>query len=114
MSGAAVAVIALLVVGWSITQYFGNEAADEIRANQVSHSKVLIRMMVDNMGEADHLVGTMAASPGNIPALEHGGAQALKLANSVMDRYCQALEGSVCYLMDLKGLTIACFQPQPG
>jgi hypothetical protein len=107
MSGAAMAVITLLLVGWFTTQYFSNEAADEIRSTQVSHTKVLIRMMMDNMGEADHLVSTMAASPWTVPVLEHPDAQNLELANSVMDRYCQALEGSVCCLMDLKGRTIA-------
>jgi diguanylate cyclase (GGDEF)-like protein/PAS domain S-box-containing protein len=107
MSGAALAVIGLLVLGWCITQYFGNEAGDEIRANQVSHTKVLIRMMVDNMGEADHLARTMAAAPWIIPALERPEAQSLKLANAVMDRFSNALTGSVCYLLDLNGLTIA-------
>jgi diguanylate cyclase (GGDEF)-like protein/PAS domain S-box-containing protein len=107
MSGAVVGVIALLLLGWFTTEYFSDEAAKEIRSNQASHAKVLVRMMMDKMEEADHLVTTMAASPSIAPALERADVQSLKLANSVMDRYCLALEGSVCYLMDLKGMTIA-------
>jgi diguanylate cyclase (GGDEF)-like protein/PAS domain S-box-containing protein len=106
MSGAAMAVIALLVLGWFITQYFGDEATKEIRSNQVSHAKVLVRMMVDKMEEADHLVSTMAASPWIAPALENRAAQTLELADSVLDRYSQALPGSVCYLMNLNGMTV--------
>ena len=107
MSGAVVAVIALLILGWFTTEYFSDEATKEIKSIQVSHAKVLVRMMMDKMEEADHLVTTMAASPWIAPPLEHPDVQGLALANSVMDRYCQALEGSVCYLMDLQGLTIA-------
>ena len=107
MAGAAVAVIALLFLGWFTTQYFSDEASKEIRSNQESYAKVLVRMMVDKMDEADHLVSTMAASPWLAPALEHEDPQTLDLVNSVLDRYSQALTGSVCYLMDKNGLTIA-------
>lgn len=107
MSGAAVAVIALVLLGWFTTQYFSDEATKEIRSTQQSYAKVLVRMMVDKMDEADHLVSTMAASPWLAPVLEHKDAQTLELVNSVLDRYSQALTGSVCYLMDLNGLTIA-------
>ena len=107
MAGAAVAVIALLLLGWFTTQYFSDEATKEIRSNQESYAKVLVRMMVDKMDEADHLVSTMAASPWLVPALDKRDAQTLELANSVLDRYSQALPGSVCYLMDRNGLTIA-------
>jgi diguanylate cyclase (GGDEF)-like protein/PAS domain S-box-containing protein len=107
MAGAAVAVIALLLLGWVTTQYFSDEAAKEIRSNQESYAKVLVRMMVDKMDEADHLVSTMAASPWLVLAFENRDAQTFELANSVLDRYSRALTGSVCYLMDLNGLTIA-------
>jgi diguanylate cyclase (GGDEF)-like protein/PAS domain S-box-containing protein len=107
MTGAAVAVIALLFLGWFTTQYFSDEATKETRSYQESYAKVLVRMMVDKMDEADHLVSTMAASPWLVPALDKTDAQTLELANSVLDRYNQALSGSVCYLMDRNGLTIA-------
>jgi diguanylate cyclase (GGDEF)-like protein/PAS domain S-box-containing protein len=107
MAGAAVAVIALLLLGWCTTQHFSDEATKEIRSNQKSYAKVLIRMMVDKMDEADHLVSTMAASPWLVPVFDKRDAQTLELANSVLDRYSMALTGSVCYLMDRNGLTIA-------
>ncbi|MHB9072995.1 MAG: PAS domain S-box protein [Desulfobaccales bacterium] len=107
MAGAAVLVIALLLLGWFTTQYFSDEATKETRSNQESYAKVLIRMMVDKMDESDHLVSTMAASPWLVLAFDNRDAQTLELANSVLDRYSQALTGSVCYLMDKNGLTIA-------
>ncbi|MFZ5449203.1 MAG: PAS domain S-box protein [Thermodesulfobacteriota bacterium] len=107
MSGAMVAVLAMLLLGWVTTQYFGEEAAKELRSNQESHAKVFVRMMQDKMEEADHLASTMAASPWIAPVLEHKDALTLEAANSVLDRYSQTLPGSVCYLMNLEGLTIA-------
>jgi diguanylate cyclase (GGDEF)-like protein/PAS domain S-box-containing protein len=107
ISGAAVAVIGLLVLGWCTTQYFGKRAAVEIRSKQISHAKILIRMMLDNMDESEHLVSTMVVSPWMAPALEQKGSQFLQLANKVLDSYSKALPESVCYLLDLHGLTIA-------
>ncbi|MEJ2671150.1 MAG: PAS domain S-box protein [Deltaproteobacteria bacterium] len=107
MSGAAMAVLALLVLGWLTTQYFGEKATQEIRSNQESHAKVLVLMMLDKMGETDHLVSTMAASPSIASAFAHKDAKTLPLANAVLDRYSKALTGSVCYLIGLNGRTIA-------
>jgi diguanylate cyclase (GGDEF)-like protein/PAS domain S-box-containing protein len=107
LTGAAAAIIVLLMAGWFTTQYFDSEAAQELRNNQDSPAKVLSRLIMDAMEEADHLVGTLAGSLGIFPALESPNPQTLAQANAVLDRYCEALPGSVCYLMDLKGLTIA-------
>ena len=107
MFGAAVAVIALLVAGWFTTQYFGDDAFQEIRTNQESHAKVLYQSMTDKMEETEHLASTLAGSPWIPPALEHRDIQTIEQANSILDRYSLTLPGSVCYLMDLNGLTIA-------
>ena len=59
------------------------------------------------MEETDHLASTMAGSPWIPAALEQRDTRTIEQANSVLDRYSLNLPGSVCYLMDLNGLTVA-------
>jgi len=107
LAGAATAIIVLLMAGWFTTQYFDSEATQELRTTQESPAKVLSRLMMDTMEETDHLVNTLAGSSGIFPALAARDPQTMARANSVLDRYSKALPGSVCYLMDLNGLTVA-------
>jgi diguanylate cyclase (GGDEF)-like protein/PAS domain S-box-containing protein len=107
LMGAAAGVIILLVCGWLLTQRLGNEAFQAERSNQEYKGEVLQGVMLDKMAEADHLVAVMSGSPWVFPALATGQPGRVQEANEVLDRYSQAFPQSVCYLMDLQGVTIA-------
>ena len=59
------------------------------------------------MAEADNLVIIMASCPGIVPSVVTRDTQTIQQANSVLDGYGRISPQSVCYLMDLNGLTIA-------
>ncbi len=105
--GSALGLVLLLSVGWVITQTMGNNATRELESEYEYHAKILGQVLVDKMKEADHLAQVMAGSPEIREALTHTGRNNLQGANAVLDRFSQAVPLSVCYLMDLKGLTIA-------
>ena len=63
--------------------------------------------MIDKMREAERLVTLMSAWPTILPALVSRTPQTIEPANSALDLFSQKVPGSVCYLMDLHGLTIA-------
>ena len=63
--------------------------------------------LTDKMVEADRLVKILSDSPMIFPALASRTPQTIHQANSVLDVCSQTLPESVCYLMDLHGLTIA-------
>ena len=105
--GATAGVIILLVCGWLLTQRLGNEALQAERSNQEYKGEVLQGIMLNKMAEADQLVAVMSGCPWIVPALATGQPGRVREANEVLDRYSQTLPQSVCYLMDLKGVTIA-------
>ena len=107
LMGAAAGVIILLVCGWLLTQRLGNEALQAERSNQEYKGEILQGIMLDKIIEADQLVAVMSGSPWVVPALATGQPGRIHEANEVLDRYSRALPQSVCYLLDLKGVTIA-------
>jgi len=113
--GAAAGLIILLVCGWLLTQRLGNEALQAERSNQEHEGAVPQGIMLDQMTEADHLVAVMSGSPWVVPALTTGQPGRVQGANEVLDRYSRVLPQAVCYLLDLKGMTIASSnRGQPG
>lgn len=105
--GAALGVIALVVSGWFLTQNLGDEACRDVRRDQEHDGNIVQRLMLDAMAEANHLTALMSTSRWIVDALATGQPQRLAEANSALDRYCQMLPQSVCYLLDLQGRTIA-------
>jgi hypothetical protein len=107
LMGSAAGVIILLVCGWLLTQRLGNEAFQAERSNQEYKGEFLHGVMLNKMAEADQLVAVMSGSAGVVTVLVTGQPGRVQEANEVLDRYSRALPQSVCYLMDLKGVTIA-------
>jgi hypothetical protein len=107
LRGAGAGLIILVATGWIFTQYLGQNAVLELKSDQAHHGRLLSLVSMRRMAEADNLVIIMAGSPGIVPSLVTGNTQAIQQANSVLDRYSRISPHSVCYLMDLKGLTIA-------
>jgi PAS domain S-box-containing protein len=107
IGGAMVGVILLLVVGWFITQNFGDMAARDKREDFEYEVKVVQQALLDKMGEGDRLVKILSRESGLLPPLLSRTDPAIQQANVVLDRFSKELPGYVCYLMDLNGLTIA-------
>jgi diguanylate cyclase (GGDEF)-like protein/PAS domain S-box-containing protein len=107
MVGTVVSVLTLVITGWFVTQYLGQDAAMEIRKEQEHLGQVLEVSLKDMMEDADQLVTTLAGSPGIASFLASPAAQNRDQIHAVLDRYSAALPGSIMYVMDREGLTIA-------
>ena len=92
--------------------YFSGRLADyareEIRKDNSASIEALSGYFIRRMQSADNSVRALAGSPGIKEYLEPPllpGEE--KTANSVLDRYRQELDLSVCYLMNTEGITVA-------
>lgn len=94
----------LLIIGWAFTNYLGNIAARDKRDDYTHDAAMVSKSVMDKMEEADRVVRIISVSPVISSAL---AAHTIQHANSVLDICSQTLPESVCYLMDLQGLTIA-------
>ena len=103
-------VILLLIVvaaGWLTTDYFGKKARQEIIGESqasVLTISIYVSSIFDNLAGA---VKSLAGSPWIVPALTSKRDRDIEHANSTLDRYNTALNGSVSYLMDANGMTVA-------
>ena len=107
MVGGGAVVIVLLIIGWFTTQYFGENALKDVRTHQETSANDIYGIMMHHMDSTEQLVSTVAKSPEILPALEKRDLQAMEQTNVLLDRTSYLVPGSVCYLMDLTGLTIA-------
>ncbi len=104
---AAVTLIAVLCLGWSISLYLVNSARDKLQNESNSRAVSLSSHLLDKLEETEHSVMVLAGTPWVTPALLTGGAEDIWRANLVLDRYREALDATVCYLVDVRGDTIA-------
>jgi PAS domain S-box-containing protein len=99
--------VLLLTMGWAFTQYLGNIAMLDKWDDCEHDAELLNQSLTNKMGEANRLVKVMSGFPAIFSALASGPPQVLHQANTFLDICSQTLTNTVCYLMDLKGLTIA-------
>lgn len=93
--------------GFFVTGYLGDMAKQGIINENESVISVLSVHLTDDLRRIEGAVKAMSASPQIIPALIHRTDQNIAHANAALDRYNSALEGSVSYLIDRGGMTIA-------
>ena len=86
-----------------LTEFGENQVSDESEA----FVKTLSAYLTGEMNVTRKAVRAMAGSPWVAPALLDGTPENLGPANSVLDRYNEALNSSVCYLMNESGVTNA-------
>jgi PAS domain S-box-containing protein len=104
----AIASLTLLVIGgWFVTQHFGNNAIREKKDDYEQVVEGLGQTMRQEVSEVKRFATLMSEWPTVLPALMRQTAQTIEGANSGLDFFCQKIPASVCYLMDLHGLTIA-------
>ena len=107
MRGVITSLTLLVIGGWFITQYFGDIATREKRDDYEQVVEVLSQTMRQKVSELERFVALISEWPTTLPALASGTPKAIEQANFGLDFFCQKLQGSVCYLMNLQGQTIA-------
>ena len=102
----------MLVLVTVIGGFLGTKGLTDSEKSRVSDEseafvETLSAYLSGEMDGARKGVRAMAGSPWLAPALTSGSNDDLENANSVLDRYNEALETAVCYLMNGTGGTIA-------
>ena len=69
--------------------------------------KYSVRLCGESVSEMERFVALISEWPTTLPALASGTPKAIEQANFGLDFFCQKIQGSVCYLMNLQGQTIA-------
>jgi PAS domain S-box-containing protein len=102
-------IIACVVfTGMYLSGRLAEYAREEIKKDNRASIEALTGYFIRRMQSADNSVRTLAGSPGikeYLATPEKPGEK--KMANSVLDRYRQELDLSVCYLMNPSGVTVA-------
>jgi PAS domain S-box-containing protein len=107
MRGAIISLTLLVIGGWLITQYFGDIATRAKRDDYEQVVEVLSQTMRQKVSELERFVTLISEWPTTLPALASGTPKAIDQANFGLDFFCQKIQESVCYLMNLNGQTIA-------
>ncbi|WP_420267188.1 PAS domain S-box protein [Candidatus Magnetominusculus dajiuhuensis] len=98
------AVVAIVAIGWLLTYNLVNHAEYEARQNSTATIRILKNRLLGELNKYEQAVMTLARSPWVVDALKTGGD--IGKANSVLDRYNEQFHSAVCYILDLKGITI--------
>jgi diguanylate cyclase (GGDEF)-like protein/PAS domain S-box-containing protein len=98
---------AVVGAGWFATRYLGDMARQEIVNENEASITLFSTLLTDDFKRIEGAVKAMSGSPWIPPALISGKDQDIARANDVLDRYNSAMRGSVSYLMDSAGKTIA-------
>jgi diguanylate cyclase (GGDEF)-like protein/PAS domain S-box-containing protein len=106
---ARFALVLLFIIGLGLaaTGYLIRNARNELVDLNTRTINSLANHLQDQMEETEHAVVAIAGSPWIFPALVDGGEQDVERANSILDRFREALEAPVCYLLDTTGTVIA-------
>gem|GEM_PF-1761387 len=107
---AARFVVILLFIfglGLAATSYLSRNARTDLMNESTSNINALANHLQDQMEETDHAAMSIAASPEVSLALVDGGEQNVARANFILDRFNEALDAPVCYLLDEDGTVIA-------
>jgi len=104
---AGMTLIIVLCLGWYISRCLANITREKLQNESSSQAGALSGHLLDKLEETDHAVMVLAWTPLVAPALETGHTADIERANLILDRYRDALDATVCYLMDVRGITIA-------
>lgn len=97
----------ILSLGLAATSYLRQNARTDLMNESINNINALANHLQDQMKETNHAVMSIAASPEVLPALLDGGEQNIARANFILDRFNEALDAPVCYLLNEKGTVIA-------
>jgi PAS domain S-box-containing protein len=95
-----------LIGGWLLTCHLGKYGEDHDRENREAQLDLAQNTLDAAMETADRLVRSMTGSPA-FQGLGTGEPIDMTTINSALDRYSAVITGSICYLMDIDGVTLA-------
>ncbi len=107
MGGLLLTLALILGLGSMLTQYLGEMALEKIKTEANEYSSIVVSRLNTEFKRMEDAVRAIAESPWMSPVLVNRSDGNLERANTTLDRYKEAVEASVCYLMDRKGKTIA-------
>lgn len=100
-------VVSLLIFGFVIINYSGNYAFRMTMSEAEAHYFDVKKSIEYRIEKSDGMVKTLSGSPYILPAVLRGSEQDIDNAYSVLERYRRAMNVSICYLMDDKGIVKA-------
>ena len=107
MSSLLLTLALILGLGSMLTQYLGELALEKIKTDADAYSSIVVSRLNTEFKRMEDAVRAMAESPWISPILSRRSEENLEAANTTLDRYKEAVDASVCYLMDRKGKTMA-------
>jgi two-component system, cell cycle sensor histidine kinase and response regulator CckA len=99
--------VIIVAAGFLATGYLGDMARQEILHDNEAAISVLSVHLTDELKRIEGAAKAMSSSPHIIAALISSTDNNITQANSALDRFNAALDASVSYLLDSKGMTIA-------
>ena len=97
----------ILVVGWVLTVYMGRFAYQEMIREGNSHMAALAGRMSAVLKVPERAANMIALSPVIKTAMVAGRPEDIDRANAILDQYREAMDASVCYLINIRGVAIA-------
>lgn len=106
-SAVVIVIVSIEIAGLFLTNAIGEYAyriSSEVAQNHLNQITQNVDYRIDT---ANSMVKALSGSPYVIPILIDKSTANLNKANSVLDRYQQAMKVSICYLMDTQGNVLA-------
>ena len=103
----ALVIALILVAGWVVTIYLGRFAHQQVIRDGNSHMAGLAGLMSLVLKVPERAANMIALSPVIKTAMITGRHEDIDRANTVLDQYREAMDASVCYLINIHGVAIA-------
>ncbi len=105
--GMALTTLTLLVLGWMLTQFLGTEAKQKSLTINQHYLRQFQYCLNNEIDETHSIAQAVAGSTRIAGALHPGDFLNPQDTNVMLDRFSAAFEGTVIYLMNLQGVTVA-------
>ncbi len=99
--------ILILVIGMYFVIYLQKHAENEVNSTTLAQGNLIKTVIETEFAKVDLLVNAMAAAPVINAAIRRKAAEDTNFMNNLTDRYSTVFPGSICYIMDQSGMTIA-------
>jgi PAS domain S-box-containing protein len=99
--------LVIVSLGAVVTEFFGIDATKKLRDKSAHEAQIIEFTIINSQDDALRFAQLMSSSQNVINFLREENSLSLQYANAVLDRYSQALPDTVCYLLDLGGVTLA-------
>jgi PAS domain S-box-containing protein len=97
----------IVVAGWFLTHFLGVIGFGIDRADEKATTKVIEEVISAKKDFGDRLLVAMSGSPVLRRLSGKPGPEDVDTLNEMLERYSKVSEDSVCYVTDLRGITVA-------